>query len=181
MIDIKTSPTINPALPFDWSLTQTARQDFVRHYFGDPCAAVTSKTTARAEKVICMDDTLHTAVILSLFTDRRAGRDVKLPLGQTDRRGWCGDEYFDGHGEFGSHLWLIYNTKSTADVRERARFAAVEALQWMIDTQLASRIDVTTSWSTNERLSINPKIWRSNDNVRPDYDVLWGTTIRRSQ
>lgn len=181
MIDIKTSPTINPAFPFDWSLTQTAKRDFVRHYHGNPCAAVESKTIARQEKVICMDDSLHTAVIHSLFTDRRAGRDVTLPLGQSDRRGWCGDEYFDGHGEYGSHLWLIYTTKSTTDIQERARFAAVEALSWMVATQLASRVDVITSWATDERLAINPRIWRSNDNVRPDYDVLWGTTIRRSQ
>lgn len=186
MIDIRTAtPKSNPlSLPFDWQLgLAAAASSFSYLSFDNPCIVAAPMAVVLKEYVLECDDTLHTAVILSLFIDRRAGRDVRLPHNQTDRRGWCGDEFVSPSDAWGSDLWQCYVTKSTVDIEERARFAAWESLQWMVRTNMAQKIIVETSWTgeSNDRLAIRPQIWRSTTNGRPDYDVLWGTTLRRSQ
>lgn len=133
-----------------------------------------------------LEDTLATAVTLSLFTDRRAGRDDPLPRNVTDRRGWVGEEFMGqgvapvGSDAWGSALWLIYTSKTIVDVLERARFAAQEALAWLVRDGIASRVDVKTEWvgTRADRLAVRPTIYQPQQ-VRPVYDVLWGTSIKR--
>ncbi len=129
-----------------------------------------------------LEDTLQTAVILSLFTDARAGRDDVLPLNQTNRRGWVGDEFMgvDGVDAWGSLLWLVYIGKATADALETAQFYAHEALAWMVRDGIASRVEATAQWvgPNLDRLAVRPVIYRP-DQVAPVYDVLWGTSVRR--
>lgn len=71
------------------------------------------------------ENTLRTAVILSLFLDRRADDDDVLPNGSNDRRGWWADtvapmtEYGIGGGlasgdRIGSRLWLLSREKQLA-------------------------------------------------------------------
>jgi phage gp46-like protein len=128
-----------------------------------------------------LEPTLQTAIILSLFTDRRAGADDVLPAGATDRRGWVG-EAFVGTGEpWGSHLWLLQRGKATADKPAQAKFVCEEALAWMVATDLASRVTVTAEWvpgTNSERLAVRPQIWQGQD-ASPVYDVLWGTSVLR--
>jgi len=129
-----------------------------------------------------LEDTLQTAVIISLFTDRRAGRDDKLPLNQTDRRGWVGNEFmsdtFDARvDEWGSGLWLCYTTKTTGEVLERARFETKEALAWMVRGGIASRIEAGAEWVDNQ-LAVRPAIYKPGQ-LQPVYDVLWGTSLMR--
>lgn len=144
-----------------------------------------------ATYAIALEGGLATAVIDSLFTDARAGADDALPLGQTDRRGWVGDEFMraagatgpDGADAWGSLLWLLYFTKATDNIPERARFAAQEALAWLVRDGIASRVDVTAQWvaggsGARDRLAIRPTIWQPGQ-VRPVYDVLWGTSVER--
>lgn len=140
-----------------------------------------------ATYALALEGGLATAVTLSLFTDRRAGPDDALPPRQSDRRGWVGDEYMpqaEGSDAWGSALWLIYTGKATGDVLELARFAAREALAWLLRDGIAGRVDVAAQWvaatggQTMQRLAIRPTIWQP-DQVRPVYDVLWGTSIQR--
>ncbi|MDH4319866.1 MAG: phage GP46 family protein [Desulfobulbaceae bacterium] len=93
------------------------------------------------------DETLQTAVILSLFTDRRADPDDELPDGTADRRGWWA-EALDGieDDRIGSRLWLLAREKQTAEVANRAREYAEEALQWLVDDGVAAKVIVTTEW-----------------------------------
>ncbi|CAJ6322276.1 phage GP46 family protein [Burkholderia pseudomallei] len=193
MIDIRTISTTSAAvlaLPFDWSVVRTGRaSNGAWHDYSNPCVAVGHHVEPLEVLALELDDSLCTAVILSLFTDRRAGPDVTLPHNQRDRRGWCGDEFAmpagdaprDESDEWGSHLWLCYVTKSSVDMLERARFAAWESLQWMVRTDVASRVDVTATWagSGDERLALRPRIFQGNPD-RPVYDVLWGTSLRRA-
>ena len=135
-----------------------------------------------------LEDTLQTAIIISLFTDRRADADDALPLNETARRGWLGDEYMAAGFEvgevdaWGSKLWLLYYGKVQQDKLPRARFAAQEALAWMIRNGLASRIEVQALWvgQRADRLAIRPTIFQE-ENTQPIYDVLWGTSIRRAE
>lgn len=193
MIDILTTSTTSAAalaLPFDWSVVRTGRaSNGAWHDYSNPCVAAGHHVEALEVRALELDDSLCTAVILSLFCDRRADADVILPHNQTDRRGWCGDEFAtpsigaprDESDEWGSHLWLCYVSKSSVDMLERARFAAWESLQWMVRTDVASRVDVIAAWAgtADERLTLRPRIYQG-ESDRPVYDVLWGTTLRRA-
>ncbi|MCG5260374.1 phage tail protein [Cupriavidus gilardii] len=194
MIDILTTsavPTTSLGVPFDWSVVPAGRtSNAAWHDYSNPCSAAGHFAEALEIRALELDDSLCTAVILSLFCDRRAGPDVTLPLNQTDRRGWCGDEFVgtadsdaprDLVDQWGSHLWLCYITKANVDELERARFAAWEALQWMVRTGAASRVDVEAVWTgpAEDRLAVRPQIWQA-DSARPVYDVLWATTLRRA-
>jgi phage gp46-like protein len=92
------------------------------------------------------DDGLLTAVIISLFTDRRANPDDPLPderVGvRSDLRGWWGDRIAaeDRADPMGSRLWLLSREKDLDVVVERARQYADEALQWMLRDRLVARV-----------------------------------------
>lgn len=174
-------------MPFDWRLTEPApATSYPWTDYTGPTGVPQAYADVLATYALELEDTFSTAVIISLFTDARAGRDDKLPLNETDRRGWVGDEFmgdgFDTRSDvWGSPLWLCYITKTTTDVLERARFGAQESLAWMIRAGLASRVDVTTLWVGDrlDRLAVRPTIYKP-DQVQPVYDVLWGTSLRRA-
>lgn len=93
------------------------------------------------------DGGLRTAILLSLFTDRRAELTDVLPTGETDRRGWWADEFADVPGDlFGSRLWLLSRSKRTNDVLDRAQTYATEALQWLIEDKVATAVSVIASF-----------------------------------
>ena len=52
------------------------------------------------------DGGLQTAVLVSLFSDRRV-REDELQPGVSTRRGWWGDRLSDDNDEIGSRLWLL--------------------------------------------------------------------------
>ena len=86
---------------------------------------------------------LRTAVIVSLFTDRRANDDDELPDGGNDRRGDWEDSYSEIEGDLkGSRLWLLAREKQTTDVVNRAVEYAEEALQWLLDDGIAASVIV---------------------------------------
>lgn len=93
------------------------------------------------------DHGLTTAVILSLFTDRRAERDDVPTSGDpTDRRGWWADEFMEHEGDrIGSRLWLLDRSKADNQVMLRAKAYVLEALDWMIEDHVVTQIDVTTA------------------------------------
>lgn len=89
------------------------------------------------------DAGLRTALFLSLFIDRRAASDDLIPDGTDDRRGWWADASDE---PVGSRLWLLSREKTSDDVLQRANDYALEALQWVVDDDIASGIDVATEW-----------------------------------
>lgn len=93
---------------------------------------------------LASDRGLMTAVLLSLFTDRRAETDDKPPSGDDrDRRGWWADQFADVEGDrIGSRLWLLDRAKSTNETKLRATEYVREALAWMIEDRVVSSIDV---------------------------------------
>jgi phage gp46-like protein len=96
---------------------------------------------------LATDDTLETAVLVSLFTDRRAPAEYELPAGETDRRGWWGDAYADPAGdEIGSLLWLLGWRKQIEETRLLAEQWATEALQWLIDDGVATAVEVVATF-----------------------------------
>jgi len=95
-----------------------------------------------------IDESLRTAVIISLFTDRRAEPDDLLPDGGTDRRGWWADIYPQVDADrIGSRLWLLAREKQLPSVLQRAQAYAAEALQWLLDDGLVTELAVTGAFA----------------------------------
>lgn len=93
------------------------------------------------------DESLLTPVIISLFTDRRAGPDDELPATEDWRRGWWGDCLAEQPGDrIGSHLWLLFRCKQTEETRRRGEEYARAALAWMVEDGVASTVDVEAAW-----------------------------------
>lgn len=90
---------------------------------------------------LAADDTLATAALCSLHCDARARPDDELPDPNADPRGWWADSYADVEGDaWGSRLWLFKARENTPDTRAQVQEAALEALQWMIDDQVAQSV-----------------------------------------
>ena len=96
-------------------------------------------------------DDFAAAVVISLFTDRRASKDDIARLALSDRRGFWGDAFATVEGDLtGSYLWLLKREKLTAETMRRAKDYAAESLAWMIEDGAAKSIDVVV-----ERHSVN--------------------------
>lgn len=92
------------------------------------------------------DDTLETAVLISLFTDARV-REDELPQGHTWARGWWGSDVGDEPDNVGSKLWTLRRSKATPELLVRARRFCIESLQWMVRDGVAVFVDVQTTYS----------------------------------
>lgn len=96
---------------------------------------------------LAQDNSLRTAIIISLFTDRRANADDVIPDGTDNYRGWWADAYSDVKGDLiGSRLWLLDREKQTTDVLARAKEYVREALQWLLDDGIATHMSIETEW-----------------------------------
>lgn len=105
-----------------------------------------------------IDDGLRTAVVLSLFLERRAEPGDELPESDLDsvqfdpgaiayRGGYWGDQFPVVEGEkTGSRLWLLRRSKDIPSLLSRAETYATEALQWLVDDKVALSVDVTATF-----------------------------------
>jgi phage gp46-like protein len=130
-----------------------------------------------AGAILQADDGLATAVILSLFLDRRAEADDPLD-GQADRRGWWADAFPAVSGDqIGSRLWLLRREKQTPEVLTRAREYAEEALRWLVDDGVAARIAVSTAIVRTGVLGIVAEIHRPDGAAQSfTFSLLWENT-----
>ena len=98
---------------------------------------------------------IASAVILSLFTDRRAPEGWRPEV--ADRGGWWGD-YVAAEGEpieeTGSWLWLLRNEVATQDIADQARVYAEIALAWMLRDRVVARIDVASGLIEDPRRGV---------------------------
>jgi len=100
------------------------------------------------------------AVIVSLFSWRRANPDDELP--GDERMGWWGDTYPTvANDRIGSRLWLLSRSKLTEQVRLKAKEYAEEALRWLIDDGIASRIEVESERQGLSTLVLSCRIYRA--------------------
>lgn len=121
------------------------------------------------------DAGLETAVVLSLFTDRRAQAGDALPDGSAGRRGWWGDHFAEVEGDrIGSRLWLLSREKQMPAVLARAREYALEALQWLIDDGIARAVNVEAEVVRNGVLGLRIEIVRSDAPVAQyRFETFW--------
>lgn len=145
--------------------------DLALHWDSSSCAADLSV----AANDLARDEGLETAVLLSLFTDRRAEAGDALPSGETDRRGWWGDAVPVHEGDtIGSRLWLLSREKELAIVLSRAEEYAREALQWLVDDQVAERVEVAAEIPRPGMLGLSVAVYRPHaEPTRYRFNHIW--------
>jgi len=125
------------------------------------------------------DEGLETAVIISLFTDRRAKTDDILPdPNSSDLRGWWGDLVSDIESDqIGSRLWLLSREKTESNVLMRAKEYALESLQWLIEDEVAAKIVVNAERQGtvgNDRLALGVEIHKIDGNKKVfNFELQW--------
>lgn len=154
------------ALPFDGTL----------NWLVDPIAGIDETQS------------LATAVLVALNTDRRARPDDVLPQlpvpGQIpDRRGWWGDmdaaEIWKAW-PVGCRLWLLRRAKITdSSARggaaiERARRYIAEALDPFVQAKIFSRYRTDLAQTGQDRIEGTVTIYRGpEDNIVLEFQDLW--------
>lgn len=124
---------------------------------------------------IATDEALRTAIVVSLFTDRRAPPSFELPAGDDDPRGFWGDvapsNSIEGD-ETGSHLWLLDREKQTEETRRRAEDYCRQALAWIVADGVAERVEIATEWVARGRLGIGVTVHRPRVEAGA-YSFVW--------
>lgn len=125
---------------------------------------------------LAMTDPIIRAVVISLFTWRRAHPDDDLPGNQ--KFGWWGDAYPDVANDLiGSRLWLLSRTKLMPNTPQLAIGYAKEAMQWMLDDGVAARIDVNAERYGIDGLALGITIYRDDGHtpINLRFADLWRT------
>ncbi len=84
-----------------------------------------------------IDETLVSAILISLFTDKRVTEDE---TDQSDKRGYWGDE------DLGSKLWLLDRENISDSTRTKAKEYTEEALQWLTEDGEVTSLNIETSY-----------------------------------
>ncbi|WP_408596563.1 phage GP46 family protein [Pseudomonas sp. PLMAX] len=125
---------------------------------------------------LARDDGLQTAVIISLFTDRRASPEqIPVELPQDDLRGYWGDVANDTPSDqTGSLLWLLAREKQLPQILGRAQQYCREALAWMVEDLVATRVEVTAEFVAQGWMLILVDIFRPTGSpVRYRFNYEW--------
>jgi phage gp46-like protein len=113
-------------------------------------------------------DQLDTALLMSLFCERRAAPS-EMPHPE-QRRGWIGNEATPGF-EIGSKLWLYEQARVTRTVLNGIQTEALDAVNWMVEDGIAAKVDATV---TTEQLTV--QLYRPSSEVVNVYYRLWEGT-----
>ena len=120
------------------------------------------------------DDGLQTAIVISLFSDRRCATD-QLPDNETDQRGFWADAFsmLDGDST-GSLLWLLRREKTINSVLGRAKDYARDALRWLVDDKVAQAVNVETEYLDRGPMAIYVEVIRpTGDAVSYRFEYAW--------
>ncbi len=120
------------------------------------------------------------AVVISLFTWRRANADDALPA--ETREGWWGDTHpvpspGAASDRIGSRLWLLTRAKLLPETARQAREYAEEALAWLVKDGVAARVEVEAERHGIDTLALACRIYRRDGTLAADvrFNNVWET------
>lgn len=123
------------------------------------------------------DDGLETAILVSLFSDARCELD-ELPEGESDRKGFWADAIVPSEEKnTGSKLWLLDRGKLTDETLEQALDYCNQALRWLVDDGVASRVEVDVQRvpRRNDAIVISVDVYRPDaSDLSFKFDYVWG-------
>ena len=122
---------------------------------------------------ILTEDFFDTAILYSLFGERRASSDEMVEPQQ--RRGWIGNS---ADFENGSKLWLLRQARLTRENLNRIQDEAAKSLAWLVSDGYAASIDNPVASVSNGNVTLNVTIRRSRDKVIRKFYTLWENTGR---
>lgn len=116
-------------------------------------------------------DSLTRAVIISLFTWRRADPDDD----SEQLMGWWGDSYPTIQNDrIGSRLYLLQRTTLTSKTVELARGYLDQALAWLKDDGVVSRIAINVQRRGTDILTAEITLYRNDGSSQLiTFDDLW--------
>lgn len=132
---------------------------------------------------------LHTAILIQIFTDKRALPDMPLIDDLNDNpRGWWGDsiglDASRGETEIGSWLWTLQRSELTDQTAQRAADYVQDCLQPLIDQGAVARFEIATTINRSiGLLGIDIKAF-SRDGSKvysQEFQVLWEQIGRLSR
>lgn len=125
--------------------------------------------TIDADGDILTADQLDTAILMSLFCERRAAASEMVA--PEYRRGWIGNEGNADGFEIGSKLWLYEQARITRSTLNGITAEALAGLQWMIEDMLAVSMEAETTLS-----GLTVTMTRPNSQVSTQFYKLWEGT-----
>ncbi|TKU09599.1 phage GP46 family protein [Citrobacter sp. wls829] len=123
-------------------------------------------------------DPLTRAVVISLFTHRRADPDdnADVPMG------WWGDTWpMVANDRYGSKLWLLQRSKLTNALVNTVRTYIRESLQWMLDDGVVSMIDIDIQRTGINELGNSIVLWRRDGPVTISFNEFWSVIANGGQ
>jgi phage gp46-like protein len=129
---------------------------------------------------LALDDGLNTAVLVSLFSDRRAEPHDELPDHGESRRGWWGDGLNNDNDRLGSRLWLLVRRKQTPETRQLFEDFTREALAWLVADSLAAKVDVSAAWAARGVLVVAIVIHRPTGEAEK-FEFTWNAQAARME
>ncbi|MGP5513260.1 phage GP46 family protein [Pseudomonas helleri] len=120
------------------------------------------------------EESLRRAVTISLFTWRRAEPDDAVD--DSDRKGWWGDSVPTVAGDkIGSRLWLLSRRTLVADTLKDAQAYAEEALAWLVDDGVLTRVTITAERQGNDRMNLRVTlIEQHGETLELNFNDTWG-------
>lgn len=115
-----------------------------------------------------MADNLSRAVVISLFTWRRAddSDDYDHELG---KQGWWGDSL--NEDEIGSKLWQLLRSKITSETLLRAQEMADDALKWLVEDGICTDVSVSVERDSNDPNRINLSVVLEQEHGKTSYEI----------
>lgn len=129
-----------------------------------------------SEGDITTNDFLDTAILMSIFCERRATPD-EVPEPHR-RRGWIGNESTPEF-EIGSKVWLYEQARVTRTTINGLESEIFNGLEWMVEDSIAVELgpnDVTVSVNEDGVFAATIPAFRSNSKVGNAYFTLWENT-----
>ena len=114
-------------------------------------------------------DPLTTAVLMSLFLNRRAYVSDEVD----EFGGWWGSQLGD-QGECGSRLWTLKRGKHSEGIEDKVFNMASEALQWMIADGVCSDLTIEVYSPNNFTVAMNIRVFRDQKLIKElKFQNLW--------